>query len=197
MIFLNEANSVKELISTEMLRLRKTIPGRERSVGPLIRSVTLAVLAYIICLHLHCQRTQTPSHTFPPIDFFSSLYFFVWLILRGGGTLFSSASFSQSGLVRLLKTVWRQSRAAQRGWNAIGRFALLPRVWLAAGFHVGFNQLCGSVCRSVCSDVSILFPSSTEFFFFLSFWQTGCCVNWLRSKLWKRQNISRQKEGRR
>lgn len=74
MIFLNEANSVKELISTEMLRLRKTIPGRERSVGPLILSVTLAALAYIICLHLHCQRTQTPRHTFTPIDCFFSLY---------------------------------------------------------------------------------------------------------------------------
>lgn len=77
MIFLNEANSVKGLISTEMLWLRKTIPGRERTVGPLIPSVTLAALAYIICLHLHCQRTQTPRHTFSSIDIFPLFAFCV------------------------------------------------------------------------------------------------------------------------
>lgn len=111
------------------------------------------------------EDTDAKAHILLHWHFFPSLLF-VWLTLRGGGILLSSASFSQSGLVRLLKTVWRQARAAQWGWDAIGRLALLPRAWLAAGSHVGFNQLCGSVCRSVCSDVSILFPSSTEFSFF-------------------------------
>lgn len=96
MIFLNEANSVKELIWTEMLRLRKTIPGRDKSMGPLILLVTLAALAYIISLHLRRQRTQTPGPLPPPLTSFPSLsMLFVWLIFGGGGgTLFFYCQFS-------------------------------------------------------------------------------------------------------
>lgn len=46
--------------------------------------------------------------------------------------------------------------AQQRVADAIGWLALHPHSWLAAGLSVGFNQLGGSVCRSVCSDVSCL-----------------------------------------
>lgn len=80
MIFLNEANSVKELIWTEMLRLRKTIPGRDKSMGPLILSVTLAALAYIISLHLPRQGTQTPGPPPPPLIDFFPLSFYAFCV---------------------------------------------------------------------------------------------------------------------
>lgn len=48
------------------------------------------------------------------------------------------------------------ARAPRRAADAIGWLALHPHSWLAAGLNVRFNQLGGSVCRSVCSDVSLL-----------------------------------------
>lgn len=91
------------------------------------------------------------SHTLTPFCLFLLLIFSASHL---SPFLPPSCSFSLP-LYDYWKLYRDSARALRRVANAIGWLALHPHSRLAAGFNVGFNQLGGSVCRSVCSDVSL------------------------------------------
>lgn len=99
-------------------------------------------------------------NTFPLLAAFLSFHSassFLLLIL--GGCHLSGSPFESQSLSPPLYDYWKlygDSASALPGVaDAIGWLALHPHSWLAAGSNVRFNQLGGSVCRSVCSDVSL------------------------------------------